>query len=148
MSVSDSRHLMTELLSSFVCVCVLHMCPFLTSRQLLLPCSAGSMTSSRTTTPATIRRRPSRRQRGARQSTTVEDCWGARWARLLWMNTGPPYNHFSVFVWMNVLDPESSCICTQTVSLYWQQCHNLYQLLCSVLTTQAFWLVTVGKAQV
>lgn len=85
MSVSDSCRLMTEFLSSFpacVFVCV-HACVCV---QLLLPSSAGSMTSSRTTTPATIRRRPSRRPRGARRNTTAEGCWGARWARLLSMN--------------------------------------------------------------
>ena len=71
-------------LSSTVCVCVCA-CVCLCV-QLLLPSSAGSMTSSRTTTPATIRRRPSRRPRGARRSTTAEGCWGARWARLLWTN--------------------------------------------------------------
>lgn len=42
--------------------------------QLLLRCSADSMTSSRTTTPATTRRRPSRRRSAARRSTTVEGC--------------------------------------------------------------------------
>lgn len=65
----------------FVCVYVCPCWNSLTSWQLLSPYSAGSMTSSRTTTPATIRRRPSRRPRGARRSTTAGGCWGARWAR-------------------------------------------------------------------
>lgn len=87
MSASDSCRLVTEFLSSFVRVCVLRMCPFLTSRQLLLPCSVGSMTSSRTTTPVTARKRPSHRRRGARRSTTVEDCWGASFMLLCRLST-------------------------------------------------------------
>ena len=79
-SLSDSCCLVTDFLSFSLCVCVWCMCGP-SPRQPLLPCSAGSMTSSRTTTPATVRRRPSRCRRGARRSITAEVCWGARWGR-------------------------------------------------------------------
>lgn len=60
------------------------------SPQLLSPSSAASMTSSRTTTPATIRRRPSRCLSGARRSTTAEAAsWGARWGQQMNISARP-----------------------------------------------------------